>query len=153
MPTPQTSTPAWARTDGPRSVGTDTAYPGGAEQPASVWAAADAAAPAPEPTPGTGSAPALPPPRWSGKKTAVAAALAIGLSSMGAVAAAATVPQGTDGLDARSGVGHPGGFPRGQLPGRGGMRGPGQGQVGPQSPGPGLAPGDPTAANGASGTT
>ncbi len=63
------------------------------------------------------TAPAITPPRWSGKKTAVAAALAIGLSSVGAVAAAATLPQGTGGaVDGHGGPG--GGFGRpGQLPG------------------------------------
>jgi hypothetical protein len=41
------------------------------------------------------TAPALNPPTWSGRKTAIAAALAIGFSSMGAVAAAAALPAGT----------------------------------------------------------
>ena len=91
------------------------------------------------------TAPALSPPRWSGKKTAVAAALAIGFSSVGAVAAAATVQQGTGGAaDSRGGPG--GGFgQQGQLPGQGAAPGrgqlPGQGQLGTgsqQPPGQGL---------------
>lgn len=51
------------------------------------------------------TAPALRQPRWSGKKTAVAAALAIGLSSAGAITASAAVPSGTG---AGHGVGGPG---------------------------------------------
>ena len=51
-------------------------------QPYAATAAPDATAPLPK------TAPAINPPRWRGRKTAVAAALAIGLSSAGAVAAA-----------------------------------------------------------------
>lgn len=50
----------------------------------------------PEPT-----APANRQPRWSGKKTAVVAALAIGLSSAGAITASAAVTSGTGGGDGR----------------------------------------------------
>ena len=46
-------------------------------------------APAPD------TAPALNPPTWTGRKTAIAAALAIGISSLGAVGAAAALPAGT----------------------------------------------------------
>ena len=63
-------------------------------------------------TPAT--APALNPPRWRGRKTAVAAALAIGLGSAGAVAAAATVEQGSAGREGGAsgfGQGAPGGVP------------------------------------------
>ena len=64
------------------------------------------------------TAPAANPPRWRGRKTAIAAALAIGLSSGGAVAAAAAVDQGTTGSDrpGPGGQGFPGG---GELPGGG----------------------------------
>ena len=62
------------------------------------------------PVPAT--APALNPPTWSGRKTAVAAALAIGISSMGAVGAAAALPSGSA---SQSGPGQfrQGGFGRG----------------------------------------
>lgn len=64
------------------------------------------------------TAPAANPPRWRGRKTAIAAALAIGLSSGGAVAAAAAVDQGATGSDrpGPGGQGFPGG---GELPGGG----------------------------------
>lgn len=71
------------------------------------------------------TAPAVNPVRWSGKKTAVAAALALGLSSMGAVAAAAAHEPGTsttqDGRGGFPGQGGPRGQmgPGGQLPQRG----------------------------------
>ena len=73
------------------------------------------------------TAPAVRQPHWSGKKTAVAAALAIGLSSLGVVGVAAVVRD--DGGTAFDGPA--GGFGRHQLPG-------GQapnGQLGPQQPG------------------
>ena len=69
--------------------------------------------PTPVPPPGLSSttspatSPALRQPRWSGKKTAVVAALAIGLSSAGAITASAAVPSGSG---AGNGVGGPGGF-------------------------------------------
>ncbi|MBO1754014.1 hypothetical protein [Allobranchiibius sp. CTAmp26] len=44
-----------------------------------------------------GTSPALRRPRWSGKKTAVVAAVAIGLSSAGAIGAAAASPAGQSG--------------------------------------------------------
>ena len=66
------------------------------------------------------SAPALNPPTWSGRKTAIAAALAIGFSSVGAAAAAAALPAGSaqgDGQVQQGGLG-PGGFgPGGRQPG------------------------------------
>lgn len=86
-------------------------------QPYSVQPDPTATAPMPK------TAPAINPPRWRGRKTAVAAALAIGLSSVGAVAAAATVEQG--------GTGREGGFPGGGQGGPGG----GQGFPGGQQPG------------------
>jgi hypothetical protein len=90
------------------------------------------------------SAPALNPPTWSGRKTAVAAALAIGISSMGAVAAAAALPAGAtqgDGQVQQGGFG-PGGRQQG------GFTPPGPRQRGTtQLPGTQLqqAPADPTA--------
>jgi hypothetical protein len=45
-------------------------------------------------TSGPTSAPALNPPTWSGRKTAIAAALAVGSSAVGAAGAAADVPTG-----------------------------------------------------------
>lgn len=67
-----------------------------------------------EPSP---TAPAANPPRWRGRKTAIAAALAIGLSSGGAVAAASVIDQGTSGSD-RPGPGGGQGFPGGGQPGK-----------------------------------
>ncbi len=65
-----------------------------------------------------GCAPALNPPRWSGKKTAIAAALAVGMASAGTMAAAAAVPAGTGAAGAGAGPGRFGQpFPnRGQAP-------------------------------------
>lgn len=93
-------------------------------------------------TPGT--APALNPPTWSGRKTAVAAALAIGFSSMGAMAAAAVLPAGTT---QGGGQVQQGGFgPGGRLPGgftpQGAQPGTQQGAPGTQLP---QAPSDPNA--------
>ncbi|MFF5325220.1 hypothetical protein ACFY2Y_16035 [Janibacter hoylei] len=68
------------------------------------------------------TAPAINPPRWRGRKTAVAAALAIGLSSAGAVAAAATVEQGSTGREG-GGPGGGQGFPGGQQQGQHGQQG------------------------------
>ncbi len=53
--------------------------------------------PTPPPSTQPPTAPVLRQPRWSGKKTAVVAALAIGLSSAGAISASATVSSGTGG--------------------------------------------------------
>jgi hypothetical protein len=109
------------------------------------------------------TAPALNPPTWSGRKTAIAAALAIGISSMGAVAAAAALPVGTTpgGGQVQQGRFGPGGRLGGfnqQAPQQGTQQGtqpggtaqlPG-GQV-PQGPGQGgpgssqQAPADPSA--------
>jgi hypothetical protein len=75
------------------------------------------------------AAPALNPPGWSGRRTAVAAALAIGISSVGAIGAAAALPVGsTQGGGA-------------QLQ-PGGLGGRGQGGFGPHGP----LPSDPDAA-------
>ena len=64
------------------------------------------------------------PPRWAGKKTAIVAALAIGFSSAGAIAAAAALPQSdTAGRFGGRQGGPPGGF---------GQGGPGQGGFGQQ---------------------
>jgi hypothetical protein len=66
--------------------------------------------------------------RWSGRKTAVAAALAIGLTSIGAVAAASALPSGRTSVGDRDGFG-PGGqsgrFGPGGQGGFGGQGGPG----------------------------
>lgn len=69
------------------------------------------------------TAPAVNAPTWSGRKTAVAAALAIGLTSAGAVAAAAALPAG-------SGVSQQGPGVRGGFGVLGGV-----GQQGPSGPG------------------
>ena len=101
-----------------------------------------------DPVPHT--APALNPPTWSGRKTAVAAALAIGFSSMGAVAAAAALPAGTTqggGQVQRGGLG-PGGGPRGGFPGQGTQQGTQQGGTGQL---PGQLPGQPQQAPAAPG--
>ena len=92
--------------------------------------AATSAAPATA-GPVEGTAPALNPPAWSGRKTAIAAALAIGLSTAGALGAAAAVQPGSGAAD--QGRFQPGGFGRGQ-------RGPGGfgGQLPVQQP-PGQA--------------
>lgn len=67
--------------------------------------------------------------RWSGKKTAVVAALAIGLSATGAIAAAAAVPQGTS--QGELGRGRIGGtFPGGGFGGGTGQNGTGQNGTG-----------------------
>lgn len=98
----------------------------GVEAPAPVAIAASA------PLGFDATAPAVRHPHWSGKKTAVAAALAIGLSSLGVVGVAAVVRD--DGGTAFDGP--PGGFGRHQLPG--GQAPNGQfpnGQLGPQQPG------------------
>ncbi len=87
-----------------------------------------AAMPRPEPeVPST--APALTPPPWSGRKTAIAAALAIGISSAGAIGAAAALPAGSTQNDT-------GQFQRGgAVPGQQFPGGPGQqGQRGQQLP-------------------
>lgn len=81
-----------------------------------------------------GTAPAVNPPTWSGKKTAIAAALAIGVAGVGTVAAANSLPAGSgagsDGLrggrPGQMGQQVPGGS-QGQVPGQ-----PGQGQFGGQ---------------------
>jgi hypothetical protein len=82
----------------------------------------DAAAPGEGPT----AAPALRQAHWSGKKTAVAAALAIGLSTVGVVGAAAVIREGSGtALDGPGAGSRRGQFPGGQPP---------NGQLG-QSPG------------------
>ena len=71
------------------------------------------------------TAPAAKPPRWSGRKTAIAAALAIGFASAGTAAAATLLPAGTGagsdggpggtrGGHSRQWGGQPGQFPQGQ---------------------------------------
>lgn len=96
-----------------------------------------AAASAPDVT--TASTPALAPPVWSGRKTAIAAALAIGFSSVAAIGAAAALPAG--GSQDAFGRGGPG---SGQFqPGRGQLQPGGQQLPGPgsQQPGVGQVPG------------
>lgn len=56
-------------------------------------------------TPAEAAPPVSRQPRWSGKKTAVVAALAIGFSSAGAITASATVPSGSGGGAGRMGGG------------------------------------------------
>jgi hypothetical protein len=75
------------------------------------------------------TAPAVSPPRWSGKKTAVAAALAIGLSGGIAAGAAYAVPASN--MTTRDAHGGPGG--RGFAPGS--FRGQPGGQLPGQLPG------------------
>lgn len=94
----------------------------GSADPTAIPAVADAGGTSASRT-GPTSAPALSPPRWSGRKTAVAAALAIGFTSVGTVAAAAALPQGT-GADT--------GGPGGRGPGRFGPPTPGQEGGGPR---------------------
>jgi len=107
------------------------------------------AAPTPsaEASDGASVAPAVLPARWSGKKTAVAAALAVGMASIGGGAIAAAAPtinsQSEGGTGRMGGPGGPGG---GFRDGRGGMPGQAPGQAGQIAPGqvgqPGqLAPG------------
>ncbi len=55
------------------------------------------------------TAPAVRPPRWSGKKTAVVAALAIGVATGGTMAAAAALPAGSAQLETGSRTMGPGG--------------------------------------------
>jgi hypothetical protein len=102
--------------------------------PTAATARPGPAAPQPraEPSPPR-SAPALAPPVWSGRKTAIAAALAIGFASVGAIGAAAALPAGSAQTD-QGGRGFPGGGrfqPGGQQ-----FSGPGQqGRPGGQVPG------------------
>lgn len=75
--------------------------------------------------PPAATSPALRPPRWSGKKTAIVAALAISVASAGTLGATAAVPQGTG---ASAGSGMRGGPGMGTGMGSGGQgMGPGQG--------------------------
>lgn len=71
---------------------------------------------------GPGSSPAVSPPRWSGCKTAIAAAPAVGVGGVGAVGASAR-PLGSGGdsgrfPDGRSGSQFPGPWSRRRRPGR-----------------------------------
>ena len=92
------------------------------------WATAvtpDAAAAAPAvPAAATATAPAVKPPRWSGRKTAVAAALAVGLAVGGAAGATTAFALGRhDGRGGETSQLGPGGSPgQGQLPGAPGGR-------------------------------
>ena len=102
-------------------------------------AAAVPPAPASAPDVTAASAPALAPPVWSGRKTAISAALAIGFSSVAAIGAAAALPAG--GSQDTFGRGGPG---TGQFqPGRGQLQPGGQQLPGPgsQQPGVGQVPG------------
>ena len=108
---------------------------------------------APDPGPAVAmphTAPALNPPTWSGRKTAVAAALAIGISSMGAVAAAAALPAGTTqgGGQLQQGGFGPGGRQGGfspQGPGQRPQQGTQQGTQQGAQQGTQQAPADPNA--------
>ncbi|MBB2893318.1 hypothetical protein [Flexivirga oryzae] len=80
------------------------------------------------------TSPALRQPRWSGKKTAVVAALAIGLSSAGAITASAAVPSGSTGGD---GMGGRGGFGNFRQFGDGGTGGNSNGSAGSDGNAPG----------------
>ena len=96
MTTPRTDDTAphleWAQTQTlPYAAPTDAAE----EQAAPPAPAAPAVPPVPAAQVVPTTAPALNPPTWSGRKTAIAAALAIGISSVGAVAAAVALPPGT----------------------------------------------------------
>ena len=84
-----------------------------------------------------GSAPAVAPPVWSGRKTAIAAALAFGFASVGAVAASAVLPAGSSQTD-QGGRGFPGG---GRFPGQNGQGQ--QGQLNQQGVPGGHVPGVP----------
>lgn len=129
----------WARTTTQPAAGA-TAGPGTtrphATAPPPATAQPELLAQRGQPTP-SGTAPAVAPPVWSGKKTAIAAALAIGFASVGAVGAAAVLPTGSAQTDP-GGRGFPGGgqfqpgggqLPQGQLP-QGQL---GQGQLGQQN--------------------
>ncbi|MFC6704460.1 hypothetical protein [Flexivirga alba] len=84
--------------------------------------------------------PVLHQPRWSGKKTAVVAALAIGLSSAGAITASAAVASGTGGGTGRMGGGGFGNARTFEVPGGTGSQQ--QGSTGQQGNGaPNGAPG------------
>lgn len=72
------------------------------------------------------TAPAVKPPRWSGKKTAVAAALAITFASAGTLGAAAAMPSGTGSQAGGASHGRMGQFgPDGSAGGRFGQGMPG----------------------------
>ena len=118
----------WARTTTGPPVGAaaQPAAPVGAGQ---EWYAAP-----------SGSAPAVAPPVWSGRKTAVAAALAIGFASVGAVGAAAVLPAMSQ--TGQGGSGLPGGAPAPQLQNQQGVPS-GQSQGGTRHFGGGRVPGVP----------
>lgn len=125
----------WARTTTMPTV--PAASRGQASGPVTPTAVPPAAASAADVT--AASAPALAPPVWSGRKTAIAAALAIGFSSVAAIGAAAALPAG--GSQDTFGRGGPG---SGQFqPGRGQLQPGGQQLPGPgsQQPGVGQVPG------------
>ncbi|MEO7753796.1 MAG: hypothetical protein ABIS35_10310 [Terracoccus sp.] len=93
--------------------------------------------------------------RWDGRKTAVVAALAIVLTSAGAIAAAAAVPTGTTiGAESngRSRGGFPGGFPGGGQPGQLPGGGTGSGNTAPQGGTPPRGQ-DPSGSSGSSGSS
>ena len=101
---------------------------------------------------GASVAPAVLPARWSGKKTAVATALAVGMASIGGGAIAAAAPtinsQSEGGTGRMGGPGGPGG---GFRDGRGGMPGQAPGQAAQIAPGQVGQPGQ--VAPGTTGTT
>ncbi|WP_392544013.1 hypothetical protein [Oryzobacter telluris] len=125
-PAPDPAAPAWAQAGHVPEEGVPVAAASEAA-PAAPVTAAPAAAP-------VATAPAVRPPRWSGKKTAVAAALAVGLGVGAAAGATTAFALGDDG----GGRGDTSQF----GPGRGGPGGQGgQGGPGGQMPGQGQMPG------------
>ncbi len=91
-----------------------------------------------DPSPTASTAPAVSPPRWSGNKSAIAAALALGAGGIGGVVAAQAVPAGSG---AGIGRGGPPAF-RGAMPGAAPSQGwPGAPGAAPQGAAPaGTAP-------------
>lgn len=98
---------------------------------------------------GPATSPARTPVRWSGRKTAVGAVLAIGIAAGGGVAAAQAFPQGSLVSGGQHGFGHggpggpggPGGYGMPGMPGFPGSQDSGSGQDSGQSPVPQSAPG------------
>ena len=135
-PTDDPSAPPWATTHTLPYAATSS------PQPEAAAAAAPSDRPVPQGVAPPATAPALNPPLWSGRKTAIAAALAIGISSAAAAGAAAALPSGSAARD--QGQFQQGGFGPG---GQGRRFGPGgQSSQGQQLPSQQL-PGQPAPAN------
>ena len=124
--------PAWTSAAGDRTPSTDPGPPGSsADAPAGTDPASAAAV--------DGAVPSGP--RWSGRRTAVVVAAALGIGTLGAVGAAVAVG-GSDSVvrsEGRGDGGAPGGG-RDQLPGDGRGRSP-DGDEAPGGSGPGGRPG------------